>query len=156
LTIGRCVPDFGILDGKEQNTSISMVGGDSIRDDEGKEIIADGVYKAIQYLTDLLNLRGLAEKVNFLYLVKLKQARFSRLISSTACTRLSSISRTCSTCVDWRKRLNFLYLVKLKQARFSRLFSPTACKRLSSISRTCSTCADWRKRLKFLYLVKLK
>jgi len=64
--LGRCVPDFGILD-KYQNKD------DEIKDDEGNSIQTGGdedpkievgdVIKAIKYMTDLLNAGEIAEKV---------------------------------------------------------------------------------------------
>ena len=63
---GRCVPDFGILNGvEEKNSSIAMGNdGPPILGDNGDKISASNVFDAIKYLTDLLNLRGLAEKVS--------------------------------------------------------------------------------------------
>jgi hypothetical protein len=57
------VPDFGILDGATNTTIINMTNGDPILQEDGHPIDASKVLDAIKYLTDLLNLRGLAEKV---------------------------------------------------------------------------------------------
>jgi len=60
---GRCVPSFGLIEGKDNTSSITDSAGGDIQDDGGNPITADTVFEAINKLIDILNLRGVAEKV---------------------------------------------------------------------------------------------
>jgi len=60
---GRCVPDFGLLNGKNNDSSITDKEGEDIKDSDGNGINASTVYEAINKLIEILNLRGVAEKV---------------------------------------------------------------------------------------------
>jgi len=62
--IGRCVPDFGIIENlPEKNTTITDGDGGKLQDEDGNTIDAEGVFKVIKYLTELLNAREIAEKL---------------------------------------------------------------------------------------------
>ena len=60
---GRCVPDFGLIQDKGNESSIEDSDGHDILDENGSGINAKTVYDAINNLIELLNLRGFAEKV---------------------------------------------------------------------------------------------
>jgi len=59
---GRCVPSFGLVEGKQNETTIKDEDENTIQSEENV-INAETVLGAINYIIDLLNLRGFAEKV---------------------------------------------------------------------------------------------
>ena len=59
----RCVPDFGLVNGKDNGTVMMDADNNTISNEEDGEINAQTVLEAINYLIELLNLRGFAEKV---------------------------------------------------------------------------------------------
>lgn len=60
---GRCVPDFGLIKDKKNGTLMTDQNENEIKTDENNGVNAETVFEAIEYLVDLLNLRGFAEKV---------------------------------------------------------------------------------------------
>ena len=67
---GRCVPDFGILSGKTNETVMEDDSGNYIENDEGT-IKADNVMDAIKAIVEILNLQEFGEKI-FSDLIKSK------------------------------------------------------------------------------------
>ena len=62
---GRCVPDFGLIEGKTNSSSVTDVNGNDIVQGEGDEGIVDvaDVLESIQSIIDLLNLQTIAERI---------------------------------------------------------------------------------------------
>ena len=68
---GRCVPDFGLIQGQTDNsTSMTDANGNPIKSDEGIVDVGD-VLESIKSIVDILNLQQTAEKI-FSDLVKVR------------------------------------------------------------------------------------